>query len=45
MIVPGSTYWNIGYGREPGDVGQDEEGIETMHELGRNFAWLVKKIH
>jgi multimeric flavodoxin WrbA len=45
MIVPGSTYWNIGYGREPGEVGQDEEGIETMHELGRNFAWLLKKTH
>lgn len=44
MIVPGSSYWNIGIGRAIGDVEQDEEGLETMRILGRNMAWLLKKI-
>jgi multimeric flavodoxin WrbA len=43
MIVPGSSYWNIGIGRAIGDVEQDEEGMETMRILGRNMAWLLKK--
>ena len=43
MIVPGSTYWNIGIGREIGEVEKDEEGIRTMKNLGRNMAWLLKK--
>lgn len=43
MIVPGSTYWNVGIGREIGDVEKDEEGIRTMKTLGRNMAWLLKK--
>ncbi len=45
MIVPGSIYWNIGYGREIGDVEKDEEGIQTMKTLGQNMAWLLKKIN
>lgn len=44
MIVPGSTYWNIGIGREKGDVKEDEEGIKTMKNLGKNISWLLKKI-
>ena len=44
MIIPGSSYWNIGIGREKGEVEQDAEGIETMQTLGRNMAWLLKKI-
>ncbi len=44
MIVPGSSYWNIGIGLEPGDVERDEEGIRTMRILGQNMAWLLKKI-
>ena len=45
MVVPGSIYWNIGVGREKGDVEKDEEGIQTMKILGRNMAWLLKKTH
>lgn len=45
MIVPGSRYWNIGFGREIGDVEKDEEGIQIMKTLGENMAWLLKKIH
>jgi multimeric flavodoxin WrbA len=44
MIVVGSSYWNIGIGREPGAVEKDEEGIVTMKTLGKNMAWLLKKI-
>jgi multimeric flavodoxin WrbA len=44
MIVVGSNYWNIGIGREPGDVEKDTEGVQIMKTLGRNMAWLMKKI-
>jgi multimeric flavodoxin WrbA len=45
MIVPGSSYWNIGRGREPGEVAGDEEGMKTLRDLGRNVAWLLKRLH
>jgi multimeric flavodoxin WrbA len=44
MVVPGSSYWNIGIGLAPGDVNGDDEGIHTMKTLGANMAWLMKKI-
>lgn len=44
MIIPGSSYWNMGFGLEKGDSKKDEEGLETMVTLGRNMAWLLKKI-
>jgi multimeric flavodoxin WrbA len=44
MIVVGSSYWNIGMGRDIGDVEKDEEGLNTMATLGRNMAWLIKKV-
>jgi len=44
MVVPGSSYWNIGFGREVGQVENDDEGMRTMADLGRNMAWLLKKI-
>ena len=43
MLVPGSSYWNMGFGRDPGDVDKDEEGLKTMSALGENMAWLLKK--
>jgi multimeric flavodoxin WrbA len=45
MIVPGSTYWNMGFGMMPGDVKSDKEGLETMSNLGKNMAWLLKNLH
>jgi len=45
MIVPGSTYWNLAIGREPGEIQGDEEGITTFRRLGLNMAWLLKKTH
>lgn len=44
MVVPGSSYWNMGFGLEKGDVTKDEEGIQTMRTLGRNMAWLLPLI-
>lgn len=44
MIVAGSIYWNIGIGRDKGDVEGDEEGMATMKALGENFAWLLTKV-
>jgi len=44
MIVPGSRYWNLGRGLEKGEVADDNEGMETMDVLGKNMAWLMKKI-
>ena len=44
MVVPGSSYWNIGVGREIGEVENDTEGIGTMKTLGENMAWLLKRI-
>ena len=43
MIIPGSSYWNIGIGNKKGEVENDEEGMKTMDDLGRNMAWLLKK--
>lgn len=42
MPVAGSTYWNIAHGRVPGEVTQDEEGMQTMRNLARNMAWMIK---
>ena len=44
MFVPGSCYWNVGMGLNPGDVEKDEEGLNIMKVLGRNMAWLLKKV-
>lgn len=45
MMVPGSVYWNMGIGREIGEVAQDAEGMQTMSILGENMAWLLQKIN
>jgi multimeric flavodoxin WrbA len=44
MIVPGSTYWNMVFGRNPGEIWQDKEGIETIRHFAANVAGLVKKL-
>lgn len=45
MIVPGSSYWNLGMGRQKGEVEKDDEGIQTMKNLGINMAWLLQKLY
>lgn len=44
MPVVSSTYWNMVHGNCPEDVMQDEEGLQTMRNLGRNMAWMLKCI-
>lgn len=41
MFVVGSTYWSIAYGQLPGDVQNDEEGLNTMKNIGQNMAYLL----
>jgi multimeric flavodoxin WrbA len=43
MFSAGSRYWNNAKGFMPGEVESDEEGIDTMKQLGENIAWFVKK--
>ncbi|MDD7578488.1 MAG: flavodoxin family protein [Elusimicrobia bacterium] len=45
MPVVSSQYWNSVHGRAAGEAEQDGEGMQTMRTLGRNMAWLLKKIH
>ncbi len=44
MIVPGSSYWNLGVGRDKGEVDQDAEGLANMKNLGETIAWLGKAV-
>lgn len=44
MIIPTSNYWNVIYGRDPGEVMQDEEGKQILRVLAKNMAWLLKII-
>ena len=44
MIVPGSTYWNIAFGREKGEVLEDKEGLRTARNFAKKIVWLIKKI-
>ncbi len=44
MIIPGSSYWSIGIGRQQGDVQSDDEGLGTMKRLGENMVWLLEKL-
>ena len=45
MIIPGSSYWNMAFGMDKGDVETDAEGIDTMRTLGQTMAWLLKRLN
>lgn len=45
MIIVGSTYWNMVYGKDAGDVLNDSEGMANMRNIGENMAWLLKNLH
>jgi multimeric flavodoxin WrbA len=40
VVVPGSTYWNLAIGRNPGEVLDDAEGMRNMRHLGETIVWL-----
>ena len=44
MPVVSSTYWNMVYGNTPDEAKRDEEGMQTMRNLGRNMAYLLRCI-
>ena len=44
MVVPGSSYWNIAFGREAGEVENDAEGLATVERFAENLAWLAGKL-
>jgi multimeric flavodoxin WrbA len=44
MIVPGSSYWNVAFGRAPGEVSGDSEGLETIKNFARNVADLLRRL-
>jgi multimeric flavodoxin WrbA len=44
MVIVGSTYWNMGFGMDKGEALKDGEGLQTMANLGKNMAWLIKSI-
>ncbi len=44
MIVPGSIYWNITFGREAGEVANDKEGLATIDRFSENLVWLAEKL-
>jgi len=44
MIIPGSTYWNIAFGKKKGEVSEDSEGLKTIENLAANIAWVIKKL-
>ena len=44
MPVVSSTYWNNVHGNNKEEVKQDLEGMQTMYNLGKNMAWLLKCI-
>ena len=45
LIIPGSSYWNMAFGKDKGDVLKDEEGMNTAWNFGKNVAWLIKKLN
>lgn len=45
MPLVSSQYWNMAYGQTPGQVSRDEEGMQTMRTLGRNMAWMIKRLN
>ena len=44
MPVASSQYWNMVYGRTPGEAHEDAEGLQTMRTLARNMTFLMKSI-
>jgi multimeric flavodoxin WrbA len=44
MVLPGSTYWNIGFGLGKGEVREDQEGLANMRHIGKCIDWLGKCI-
>jgi multimeric flavodoxin WrbA len=44
MIIPGSTYWTMAFGREKREVLGDDEGMETAKNFAKKMVWVAKKL-
>lgn len=44
MVVPGSIYWNVAFGRARGEVENDKEGLATVDRFAQNLAWLAERL-
>ncbi len=44
MMLVGSRYWNMAFGKSPEELTGDEEGVQIMRVLGQNMAWLLESI-
>ena len=44
MFLVGSTYWNMVYGKDIGDVLKDDEGMANMRNIGQNMAWFIRQL-
>lgn len=44
MLMPSSNYWGVIHGTMPGEVLEDEEGVQIMRILGKNMAWLLQLV-
>lgn len=44
MIVPGSSYWNVGHGLAEADILKDQEAMTTLDDLAKNILWLLEKL-
>jgi multimeric flavodoxin WrbA len=44
MVVPGSSYWNVAIGRDPGEVLNDLEGLATIDRFAENLIWCASKL-
>jgi len=44
LVVPGSSYRNMAFGRDKGEVSKDEEGMGTAWNFGKNAAWVIKSL-
>jgi len=44
MVIPGSTYWNIGNGVNKGDIEKDEKAKSYMRSFAQNMAWISKSL-
>ena len=44
MPIISANYWNMVYGRNPSEAEKDFEGLDTMKNLGKNMAWILKCI-
>jgi hypothetical protein len=44
MVVPCSSYWNVGFGLREGEASEDVEAMATLDELAENILWLSSKL-